>query len=192
VPLSRFPIAQSNSVLQALQFQEVSICRIRPGGTGVSHNWPNQSYVKRKIIFVLKRPHLNREQVRTYVRKALATILSIWRLHVLPVNWSVGRSVGKIVAGLRQHSHFRLKFKVMLRSTVGRPVYLGVKPPPEAQDQIFLLSDRCEFVDVRRPMWREKGSVFYNCWWSSPAQSFSVPSPARFMIIFYSLKFETP
>jgi hypothetical protein len=28
------------------------------------------------------------------------------------------------------------------------------------------------------PLWREDGSVIYNCCWSSPAQSFSGPSPA--------------
>jgi hypothetical protein len=32
----------------------------------------------------------------------------------------------------------------------------------------------------------------YNCWWSSPAQIFSGPSPAGLMTIFYSLRFETP
>jgi hypothetical protein len=30
-----------------------------------------------------------------------------------------------------------------------------------AQDQIFLLSDSCGFVDVRRPHSREDGSVIY-------------------------------
>jgi hypothetical protein len=37
------------SVLQALQFQEVSFHLILPGGTGISHNWTNKSFVKRKF-----------------------------------------------------------------------------------------------------------------------------------------------
>jgi hypothetical protein len=35
-------------------------------------------------------------------------------------------------------------------------------------------------------------AISYNCFWPSPAQSFSGPSPAGLMIIFYCLKFETP
>jgi hypothetical protein len=37
----------------------------------------------------------------------------------------------------------------------------------------LLLSDSCGFVHVGRSLWREDGSVVYNCYWSSPAQSFS-------------------
>jgi hypothetical protein len=39
---------------------------------------------------------------------------------------------------------------------------------------------------------REDGSVVYNCCWSSPAQSYSGPSPAGLMTTFYCLRFETP
>jgi hypothetical protein len=56
----------------------------------------------------------------------------------------------------------------------------------------FYLSDSCGFVDVGRPLWREDGSVVCNCCWASPAQSFSGPSPAGLMTIFYCLRFETP
>jgi hypothetical protein len=68
----------------------------------------------------------------------------------------------------------------------------GVKTPSRAQDQILVLSDSCRFVDVGRPLWREDGPVVYNCCWSSPAQSFSGPSPAGLVTIFYCLRFETP
>jgi hypothetical protein len=42
-------------------------------------------------------------------------------------------------------------------------------------------------------LWREDGSVIYNCCWTSPAQSFSGSNPVRLAIIlvFYSLMFET-
>jgi hypothetical protein len=36
------------------------------------------------------------------------------------------------------------------------------------------------------------GLSFLNCCWSSPAQSFSGPSPAGLMTTFYCLKFEIP
>jgi hypothetical protein len=39
------------------------------------------------------------------------------------------------------------------------------------------MSDICGFVDV----WRDDGSVVYNCCWSSPAQSFSCPSSVGLM-----------
>jgi hypothetical protein len=54
------------------------------------------------------------------------------------------------------------------------------------------LSDSFGFVDVGRPLWREDESVVHSCCWSSPAQSFSGPSPAGLMIIFYCFWFETP
>jgi hypothetical protein len=69
---------------------------------------------------------------------------------------------------------------------------LGVKPHLEPKIRFLLLSDSCGFVDVGRPFWREDGSVVYNCCWSSPAQSFSGPSPAGLLTVFYCLRFETP
>jgi hypothetical protein len=57
--------------------------------------------------------------------------------------------------------------------------------------RFLLLSDSCWFVDVRRPLWREVGSVIYSCCWFSPAQSFPDPGSAGLMNIFYSLRFET-
>jgi hypothetical protein len=55
----------------------------------------------------------------------------------------------------------------------------------------WLLSDSCGFVDLGRPIWREDGSVVCNCYWPSPAQSFSGPSPVVLVAIFYCLGFET-
>jgi hypothetical protein len=50
--------------------------------------------------------------------------------------------------------------------------------------RFLLLSDSCEFVDVGRSLWRENGSAVYNCYWSSPLQSFLGPSPTGLVTIF--------
>jgi hypothetical protein len=55
----------------------------------------------------------------------------------------------------------------------------------------WLLSDSCGFVGLGRPLWREDGSAVCNCYWPSPAQSFSGPSPVGLVAIFYCLWFET-
>jgi hypothetical protein len=55
----------------------------------------------------------------------------------------------------------------------------------------WLFSDSCGFVGLGRPLWREDGSALCNCYWPSPAQSFSGSSPVGLMAIFYCLRFET-
>jgi hypothetical protein len=57
--------------------------------------------------------------------------------------------------------------------------------------RFLLLSNICRVVDVGRSLWREDGSDIYNCYWSSPAQSFSGPRPVGLATIFHSLRFET-
>jgi hypothetical protein len=95
------------------------------------------------------------------------------------------------LGALRPLSLNIVKVKVMLRPSVSRPVSLVVKHPSGAQDQILLLSDTCVFVDVGRPLWREDGSVIYDCCLSSPPESFSGPSPAGLVTIIYCLRFGT-
>jgi hypothetical protein len=85
----------------------------------------------------------------------------------------------------------KVNVKVMLRPTVSRPVGLGIKHPTGAYGQVLLLSDSCWFVDVGRSLWREDGSVVYNCSWSLPMQTFSGPTPMGLVTIIYCLRFET-
>jgi hypothetical protein len=65
--------------------------------------------------------------------------------------------------------------KVILRLTVSRPVFLGIKHPSGAQDTFLLLSDSCRFIDVGRLLWREDGSVVYSWCWPSPVQLYFPP-----------------
>jgi hypothetical protein len=51
--------------------------------------------------------------------------------------------------------------KVKLWPTVGQPISLGNKPLLGPKIRFVLVSDCCGFVDVRRPLWLEDGSVIY-------------------------------
>jgi hypothetical protein len=69
---------------------------------------------------------------------------------------------------------------LMLQPTVSRPVCL----------RYLLFFDNYGPVFVGRPLWRENGSVFCICSWSSPAQYFSGRSVLRLATIFYCLRYE--
>jgi hypothetical protein len=80
-----------------------------------------------------------------------------------------------------------LSLGLILWPTVSRPVCLGIKHPSEAYDQIFITVRQLRVCSL----WREDGSVVYNCCWPSLAQSFSGPSPLELVAIFYCLRFKT-
>jgi hypothetical protein len=97
--------------------------------------------------------------------------------------------------GIRHRLHTgrlgKVKVKVTLRLMVGQSVSLGVEPNLGLMTRYVLLFWQYGLVFVGRPLWREDGSVFCIWCWSSPAQSFSGPSPLDLATILYCLCFET-
>jgi hypothetical protein len=71
-----------------------------------------------------------------------------------------------------------------------RSFSLGLNPHLGPKTRYLLLLDSWGFVDVGRSLWREEGSVVYDCCWTSPAQSFLGPSPAGLITTFYCPSFE--
>jgi hypothetical protein len=64
--------------------------------------------------------------------------------------------------------------------------------PFGAPDQIFITVRELRVSYMGRLLWREGESVVYNYCSFSPAQSFSGPSPAVLVTLFYCLKCEPP
>jgi hypothetical protein len=64
--------------------------------------------------------------------------------------------------------------------------------PSGAHDQIFITAWQLRSCFCGAPLWREDGSVFCICYWPSPAQFFSGPSPLELATIFYCLSFARP
>jgi hypothetical protein len=81
------------------------------------------------------------------------------------------------------------KVKIMLRQTVSRSVLLS-SPHLGFKTKFLLLSDSCGLVVCKAPSLM-RGRVVCNCCWSSPARSFSGPSPAGLVTTLYCLRFET-
>jgi hypothetical protein len=95
-------ISAENSVLQELQFQEVTVRRILPGGAGVSHYWPYRGFVKCKFNILLEPSSLERDYVLkySYVRKTLATVLSKWSFHVILLSKVTPRYITLFTKGM--------------------------------------------------------------------------------------------
>jgi hypothetical protein len=75
----------------------------------------------------------------------------------------------------------------MSRPMVSRSVYLAIRRPSEAHDQIITVR-QLQFCWCGAPYLKR---VVHNCCWASPAQSFSGSSPAGLTTIWYCLRFET-
>jgi hypothetical protein len=93
---------------------------------------------------------------------------------------------------LTSHHCNCLRVRIILRlAAYHQSVLLGAKQL-ETHDQYFFQLDTSDNSPyVTSSLTRELIFV-YNCCWPSPTQSFSGPSSARLMSIFYSLRFETP
>jgi hypothetical protein len=121
-------------------------------------------------------------------RPSVAMQLWLWLYHLDLQSWKGGQVGKQFEAGWKPRSKSKLCYD---RRSVGQSVlvsstHLGLTT------RFLLLSDSCGFVDVERSRWRENRSAVYNCCWSSPAQSFSRPSLAGLVTIFYCFRFEAP
>jgi hypothetical protein len=117
------------------------------------------------------------------VRRVCSLILNVWRIGTLQSNRSHCEDGQTIPSRDKLHCYSVHKWalvnsKFLLRPTVSRPVYLGVRHSTGTRDQyfsffLFLILGSYEFVEVGRPIWREDWFVVFSFYWATPAQSIS-------------------
>jgi hypothetical protein len=73
------------------------------------------------------------------------------------------------------------------RQSIGQSVFVS-STHLGPKTRFLIMPESCGFVDMERPLWREDGCVVYNFCWPSPEQSFSDPSRAGPITIFYCLR----
>jgi hypothetical protein len=151
--------------------------------------WPDFYYCQTVAIFWYEALFLTRGRVcclQLLLALASAIILvsqsrgtgdhillsQIWVLHFRRLLWLAGsrwRYSTPPPHGLM--TKLSLSLSLMLRPTVSRPVCLGIKHPSGLTTRFLLpyeirnTSDSCGFVDMGRSLWREDGSLVYNCFW---------------------------
>jgi hypothetical protein len=123
------------------------------------------------------RDHILLSQIRDFSSRRLLRFAGLrWRYSTSPPH--------------RIFTPSKVKVKVTLRLTVGQSLSLGVESHLGLMTRYLLLFDSYGLVFVGRPLWREDGSVFCICCWSSPAQSLSGPILLGVATIFHCLSFE--
>jgi hypothetical protein len=158
----------------------------RPVYLGIKH--PSGAY--EKIFITVKRLRVCWCGALSLTRGRVCRLKLLLALARAVILGSVSRGTHDHILQSKIPLWNQVKVKVTLRLTVGQSVSLGVKPHLGHMAR-YLLVWQLRSCFVGRPLWREDGSIFCICCWSSPAQSFSGPSPLDLATLFYCLSFET-